>query len=114
MTVDRRVSANWGGSANRLTTAEALAAAEWTHLAGTHDGQTMSLFRDGALQETADNGDWDAFAGMAAAVTIGYRDHPTPHALVGSLDEVRIMNRALTPAELLSTVPTQWALGEVQ
>ena len=73
----------------------------WHHLAGTYDGQSYRLYRDGALiQEAA-----DSFAPekVDAPWAVGGRSTTfpvEPRHFSGSIDEVRIYERALSDDEI--------------
>lgn len=82
---------------------------DWHHYAGAYDGVTLKIFVDGVFRtstaytgtiNTADTGNLylgsDDLAG-------GY-----PRYLDGNLDDVRIYNRALSAAEILSVRDMQW------
>ena len=75
----------------------------WIHLAGTYDGQLMRLYVDGALIGSAE------ITGRIRvddnAITVGGEENgPDPQVVDGELDgrvdEVRLYNRALAPAEI--------------
>src|SRR3989339_351898 len=72
----------------------------WHHLVGTYDGATMKLYQDGVkVAETAVTGN---IVTNTSALIIG-RQNPTGGARFdGIIDEVKIYNRALTDAEVLS------------
>lgn len=73
---------------------------EWVFLAATHDGTTARLYVNGVSEAT---GDQPALWGSLQGFTIGYFDSveigPGSH-LKGSIDEVRLYNRALSAAEV--------------
>lgn len=70
----------------------------WHHIVVTHDGVTLKLYRDGAL-----------FGSIALAGAIQTADHFVPFDLAGSaatLDNVRIYDVALTPAQVTEVAAT--------
>lgn len=72
----------------------------WYHLAGTYDGARMRIFIDGHLEGASDertqgNFDWSATPCWLGACG---EDHP----FRGAIDEVRLYNTALSPAEIAS------------
>jgi hypothetical protein len=73
---------------------------QWVHLAGTYDGSTMRLYRNGVEVKSA------VYAGSmkndcADTTAIGSRNSNNQHWFPGAIDEVRIYPRAL-PAEVAS------------
>jgi hypothetical protein len=73
--------------------------AEWHHLAGTFDGSNLRLYIDGELVDTvgAFPPDYDT-----SALHFGHDfDYGTEASwLRGSIDDLRVYARALTPAEV--------------
>ena len=92
------------GGGNR--TAEgpaALSANVWTHVAGTYDGATVRLFLNGV------QGASTAISGPIAASTGPLRiggNGLWGEFFQGSIDEVRIYNRALTAPEIQTDMLT--------
>jgi hypothetical protein len=87
----------WGGGV--LVSTPAPAAGAWHHLAYTWDGTTHRLYVNGAQAATATT------APQAAAVTAAYMGLYDPAVMGperyrGALDDVRIYDRPLTPAEV--------------
>jgi hypothetical protein len=71
---------------------------QWHHLAGTYDGATARLYVDGALDGSmAATG---AISKNTASVYISGNSEKTSRLWAGSIDDVRIYNRALTDAEV--------------
>ena len=73
---------------------------EWHHVAGTYDGLNMNVYVDGIL-----TGNQKSVSGAITTnsnpLTIGYQPG-TSEFFYGSIDEVRIYNRALTADEVKS------------
>ena len=75
----------------------------WIHLTGTFDGAAWRLYRNATevdqLQTAKGRFPFEASWSIGGRVPI----NPTgePRALHGSVDEVRLYNRALTPAEVM-------------
>ena len=68
---------------------------EWTHVVGTHDGNTAKLYINGVLYKSnSQNGDLNAFG---TNLTLGNYNQDF---WAGSIDELYIYNRALSPAEV--------------
>jgi hypothetical protein len=71
----------------------------WYHISGTYDGHTLRLYLDGALLSTEAVGTIPV--GNSKPLYFSYDDvGGFPYYLDGSLDEVAIYNRALTPEEI--------------
>ncbi len=106
------VAEDWaaGPLATRISAADAVEAAAWTHASATHDGLFLRLYVGGELAAVGQR-EWTPFRGLEAIMTIGHRIHGSPLPLDGWLDEVRIMNRVFAPEELLVGPPTRWTLG---
>ncbi|MCA0229470.1 MAG: LamG domain-containing protein [Bacteroidetes bacterium] len=68
----------------------------WHLMTFTHDGSTSKLFLDGALQNTATNVTLNTFSTPLAIGRLTFG----PYYFSGSLDEVRVYNRALTATEV--------------
>ncbi|MBN1966622.1 MAG: hypothetical protein JW910_18365, partial [Anaerolineae bacterium] len=70
----------------------------WVHIAGTYDGQTLRLYRNGALvsSKTASG----AMSQCSADSAIGSRSSGNMHYFPGLIDDVHIYGRALTAAEI--------------
>lgn len=76
----------------------------WHHLAAVNDGVTIKLYIDGVL-DTGGN----IISGLALANTgfyLGKSNLPDPLGFAGSIDELRIYNRALSSEEILSLAQT--------
>src|SRR6266853_1802381 len=80
-----------------------LALNTWTHLAGTYDGATLSLYLNGTLVAT------EAFSGAIVTSTGALRiggNSVWGEFFRGRIDEVRIYNRALSQAEVQADMNT--------
>jgi chitodextrinase len=71
----------------------------WTHLAATFDGATLTLYVNGTQAASLAAG--GNIATSAGALRIG-GNNIWPEWFSGQIDEVRIYNRALSPAEIQS------------
>lgn len=79
-------------------------AEQWHHVAGTYDGSTLRLYYDGKLAATAS----DSYGiirggnavGIGADVTYDAQNPNVPDHFRGTMDEVRIYNKALSLEEL--------------
>jgi hypothetical protein len=83
---------------HHLTASDTLPLSRWVHLAGTFDGKTMRIYVDGKECGSMDRpgpvraNNFDLCLGNYAQ---GHDAH-----LNGLLDEVKLYDRALTPAEI--------------
>ncbi|MBI5862899.1 MAG: hypothetical protein HZB38_00010 [Planctomycetes bacterium] len=70
----------------------------WVHLAGTHDGSTWRLYSNGVLAAQTT----DAVGAYAAGLqwALGSRPNAVERLFVGSIDEVRLWNRARGATEI--------------
>ena len=81
----------------------ALTANTWTHLAGTYDGATMSLYINGV--QVTSRAQTGAIATSTNPLQIG-GDSIYGQYFAGRIDEVRVYNRALGAAEIQSDMNT--------
>lgn len=81
----------------------ALTANTWTHLAGTYDGATMRLYVNGV--QVASRTQTGAIATSTNPLQIG-GDSIYGQYFAGRIDEVRVYNRALSPAEIQGDMNT--------
>ena len=96
----RDVTGSFGIGFNRglvaaSTNSEDVPLNTWTHLAGTYDGTTSRLYKNGVQIATATGATGTA---SSAPLTIGNSGTCQPFG--GSLDEPAIYNRALSPTEI--------------
>jgi hypothetical protein len=78
----------------------------WTHLAGTYDGTTMRIYTNGVLAASVSQ------TGLIAPSTDGLFIGGNPyygHNFTGTIDEVRIYNRALSAGEIQTDLNTPLA-----
>jgi fibronectin type 3 domain-containing protein len=80
----------------------------WTHLATTFDGTTVRLFVNGV--QVASQAQSAQLAPTTATLQIGADFYPTEY-FAGLIDEVRIYNRALSPAEIQVDMQTPVSAG---
>jgi glucose/arabinose dehydrogenase len=91
-----------GGERNAAGTAQ-LALNTWTHLATTYDGANLKLYVNGT--QVASTSVAGAIAVSTGALRLG-GNAVWPEWFQGQLDDVRIYNRALAPAEIQSDLST--------
>ena len=81
----------------------------WYHVAIRREGTRFSLFIDGAEVDYVDNSDVDnSFA--ASGLTVGEPANTGEKYLEGSVSDVRIYDRALTPSEIQTLY--EWGSGD--
>ena len=87
-----------GGSTRSIVGPSALPTGSWSHLAATYDGTTLRLYVNGA--EVAQLAVSGSILTSNSPVRIGGNQAWGGEWFNGSIDEVRIYNRGLTPAEI--------------
>ena len=75
---------------------------EWHHIAGTYDGNTMSLYIDGQLENSIPTSLQPTH--NTGLLTIGWSPVGFLYSWHGRLDEVRVWNRCRTPEEISRTM----------
>ncbi|ARU59352.1 concanavalin A-like lectin/glucanases superfamily protein [Oleiphilus messinensis] len=75
------------------------AASEWYHVVGTYDGSNQKIYIDGQLKNTEA---WSGLINVVATtpLTVGYPVASDNHYMVGTVDDIRIYNRALSESEI--------------
>lgn len=91
------------GGANQTANGSAIPANVWTHVAGTYDGSVLRLFINGTQVDTTPIAGTIATSG--GPLRIG-GNSLWGEFFQGRIDEVRIYNRALTPAEIQADMNT--------
>jgi Concanavalin A-like lectin/glucanases superfamily/Bacterial TSP3 repeat len=90
------------GTLHHIRVPNVLTTGEWQQVAGTYDGQTMRLYRDGILLASLDiSGSLDD----SSYVNINSPGEPFD----GKIDEVSLYNRALTESEVYDLAQSQVA-----
>jgi subtilisin-like proprotein convertase family protein len=74
----------------------------WIHLAGTYDGTTWRLYRNGA--QVAEQADDTGAIVVDQNWFVGARDHGPDRFFDGLIDDVEILPVALSPAEIVTRV----------
>lgn len=88
----------WSGVATSYyATTTAHVDGNWHHLATTWDGSNITNYLDGLLQNIV--GQTGSFSGTSDTLYIGRRQNP-PAYYYGKLDNIKIFNTALTPAQI--------------
>ncbi len=82
------------GALQMILVPNALEAGKWTHVAGTWDGKTQKLYKDGVLLDSKMPG--GSMRGDIDHILVGH----SAEFLRGALDEVRVYDRALSEAEI--------------
>src|SRR5439155_7658459 len=91
------VRGSWTAGNQHTVGPTALPVNAWTHLAGTFDGTTVRLYVNGV--EVASQAQATSLVNTAETLQIG-ADKFAGENFAGRIDEVRIYNRALSPAEI--------------
>ena len=84
---------------------------QWVHLAGTYDGNTLRLYRNGQQVATATApGGMNQCSGITA---VGSRNSQDQHWFPGAIDEVRIYGRALPAQEIVNLYNAGWQAAKL-
>jgi hypothetical protein len=84
-----------------LTAATPITLGRWHHVVATYDGTTQRLFVNGKPEGESTAASGDIAYPPAGRLVVGtYADDNELHPLEGALQEVKVYNRALTPAEI--------------
>lgn len=94
-----------------LISAASLVGGAWNHLAVTFDGTTIKMYINGVLNSSAASGGVPKIT-STQALTLG-RDIDQNVWMKGTLDEVRIYNVALTPAQIANDMNNQTILAPI-
>lgn len=88
-----------GGTYYRVNGTSAPSISTWYHIAATYDGTTIKLYENGSMvNSTAVTG---VIQNVNSKISIGADDAtPTTFPMSGSIDEVRVWDRALTATEI--------------
>jgi hypothetical protein len=73
---------------------------EWIHIAGTYDGNTMTLYVNGEVDGTRTPGPYELYSDPNDGLGIGIRWGDQFASFVGKIDDVRVYDRAVTRAEI--------------
>ena len=76
---------------------------QWTHVAATREGSTVTLYRNGVAVKTQPNF-LDSTILQSETIRIANREGPNTDSFSGSLAEVRIWNRACSGDEISRTM----------
>lgn len=82
----------------------------WQHIAGVWDGSSLYIYVDGVLKGTTTGVTGSSFASTNNNVVIGGNSYPEPYA--GSIDELRIWNRALNQCEIQNNMNGELQSGQ--
>jgi len=84
------------GGALEAISNESINTGQWYHLAGTYDGENLKIYVDGNLKKTQQA---TGCTGVNYTTFIGYNDIDNVY-FDGTIDEVKVYNRALTQEEI--------------
>lgn len=82
----------------------------WQHVAGVWDGSSLYIYLDGVLKGITNGVTGSSFASTNNSIAIGSNSYPEPFA--GSIDEVRIWNRALNQCEIENNINGELQSGQ--
>ena len=82
----------------------------WQHVAGVWDGSSLYIYVDGVLKGITTGVTGSSFASTNNSIAIGSNSYPEPFA--GSIDEVRIWNRALNQCEIENNINGELQSGQ--
>lgn len=104
-----------GGTTYTATSATALGTGTWGHICATYDGNDLVLYQNGSEEDTVSIN--SAISAAGTALTVGSRGSGSV-PLAGTVDQLKLFNRALTVKEIESEysaqntgVPSGLALG---
>jgi Concanavalin A-like lectin/glucanases superfamily/Fibronectin type III domain len=100
---DRPATGVYIGGEQQLIGGKRLVANSWVHLAGTYDGARLRLYVNGS--QVASRSQSGAIQTSASPLRVG-GNSVWGEFFKGTIDEVRIYNRALTREEILSDMST--------
>ncbi len=91
-----RLALRWGSNSDNLVTDAELSTGAWSHIAATYDGSHLRIYINGQLSKDT------AYTTDAVANTDPLRigSRIGGYGFAGTIDEVVIYNKALTPAEV--------------
>ncbi|MBI4439939.1 LamG domain-containing protein [Candidatus Woesearchaeota archaeon] len=94
----------WIGGTRYSKAAGSISLRRWTHLAGVYNGTHLAVYQNGAQQGTA-----TAITGLVTAstdkITVGYGS--SQQDWVGYIDDIMILNRSLSSAEIRAVYNNQ-------
>jgi hypothetical protein len=94
-----QVRLNGSEDTGRIIISNNAVTSEWTHVCASYDGDRLRLYIDSIPQDDVDDANGTIDTDNPGVLTIG--THPTPSSyLNGSIDDVRIYNRALSGQEI--------------
>ena len=82
----------------------------WQHVAGVWDGSSLYIYVDGVLKGITTGVTGSSFASTNNSIAIGSNSYPEP--FTGSIDEVRIWNRALNQCEIENNIDGELQSGQ--
>ncbi len=100
-----------GSGFNNVTSSLYVTQNTWTHVAGTWDGNVLSIYENGVLTGTTSVVGTNLIS-STNAVWLGGNTAGTPEMFAGSVDEVRIWNRALCQGEIVNNMHAEVKLPQ--
>lgn len=92
------------GGGYTIVSLDAVPVGEWVHVAGTFDGEYMKLYMNGDLQASGTGMNGSTIYNSTAPLVIGANDAGIGNLFDGSVDEVRVLDRALSGNEITENV----------
>lgn len=93
-----------GGTTYTATSATALGTGTWGHICATYDGNDLVLYQDGTEEDTVSIN--TAVSAASTALTVGSRGSGSV-PLAGTVDQLKLFDRALTVKEIESEYAAQ-------
>ncbi len=93
--------ASFSSSNGAATGNTILATGRWYYIVGVYDGLTNKIYVNGSLDKSVTYGSGNIISGpLEIGVWCNYQNNPSSNQLNGSIDDVRVYNRALTADEI--------------
>jgi hypothetical protein len=96
------INFDWGGYTYRWNTGYNSPLNSWTHLVVTRNNSQRVLYVNGEYYSSTPNSGNSTLVPTTANLRIGYDSYTNQYPFNGTIDEVRIYNRALSQEEILS------------
>ena len=99
-TILRRIDARSGGQGINISTDDVVQEGVWNHVVYTYTSDTLRIYVNGSEHKKMyKNYDWNRDISGSGSVYIGTYE-PSNNPFLGSLDDIRFYNKALTASEI--------------